>query len=189
MKILKQFTPWIIIIVLLLLLVTKCDKDPVVKSFTKTHTDTLKIHHTDTINIFKNSVHTKLKLDTVYIINDSVKEYQFDVVEKDLMATVCTQSTGRLISQTMDYSIMYTTIINSDTIKIKQVDSVFTEKLISKNLFFAGTDLHYNKGVVGAGLNLSWQTKSYYQFSVGYNFLSNKLGLFTMGVKIPLNKH
>jgi len=153
MNIVKQFVPWLVVVILICLLVNKCEQP------------------------------------TIYIINDSVKEYQFDVVEKDLKATVCTQSTGRLISQTMDYSVMYTTITNTDTIKIKQVDSVFTEKLIAKNLFFAGTDLHYNKNTVGAGLNLSWQTKSYYQFSVGYNFLSSKSGLFTVGVKIPLNKH
>ena len=122
----------------------------------------------------------------VEVINDSVKEYRYDINNTDLVGVINTQSTGNVKYSKLEYRVICPVITKVDTFRITRQDSIKTTVVVNKlfnlsvgaNLFSvgdptAGVYLSYNykKNInVGIGVERS-ATNTIYGLSARYTLL------------------
>lgn len=153
------------------------------------HTSTTKtITHIDTQYVKGDTKYIHDKIPVYILPGDSTADYVYNIDEKDLTGTLTVKAKGVVKDYSLSYNVMNTYITKTDTIIITNTDSVETTITIpNKNRFYIGGQFDFSKlSIAGVGVNLTWQTKNYYQFYVGYNLF--KVGnYYNIGVKIPLN--
>lgn len=127
----KQLPIYIIIVLLIAVLVFKCDSKP-----SKVRTITNLIEHTDTIVRYDTIEHNSLKIDTIVLTNtDTIikgvkfnnSEYHYKINDSVLDGTIVAKSPFK-----PDIDFNYT--IKNHTIK----DSVYLEKRVYKGFYYGG---------------------------------------------------
>jgi hypothetical protein len=156
-----------------------------VSTVTKTHhSDTAFKHHVDTVYVMS---------DPVYI-DDSIKEYQYEYNLSDLKARVSTRTTGEIIDQDMQYSVICPIVTVTDTLIMTNTDSIIvnTDNFIEKNKanFFIGTEIGASNSLVNSiAFNATLQFKNKYQVYYEYGMFFDQEVIpnqHRVGVKIPI---
>ena len=162
------------------------------------------------MDCFNDSTHTEIKylpgkdstyVDTFYIsntikpasgkvekIDSSRYEYTNTYIDTLVEATVVTVTEGKLLSQTLSYTIDVPKEITErvDTIVVNE-KIYYTPKLFHK--FYGGVEVQGNAMFLQYGLNFSYQApKNNIIYEVGYNFNGVMGNNISMGIKVPLFK-
>lgn len=152
------------------------------------HSDTVLVHHTDTVYQEGPTKYVYLTEPTIELEEYFVHEYD----KEDLKAKITTYNNGL---QDLEYSVTCPVITNTDTITITNTDTVTitNDNYIEKNKvnLFVGTELGYTPsvGITGAGFNATLQLKNKYQVYYEYGVSFNKELMpdqHRVGIKIPI---
>jgi hypothetical protein len=167
-----------------------------VSTVTKTHhSDTAFKHHVDTVYVMSDPVYIYRNVPSkITDIDDSIKEYQYEYNLSDLKARVSTRTTGEIIDQDMQYSVICPIVTVTDTLIMTNTDSIIvnTDNFIEKNKanFFIGTEIGASNSLVNSiAFNATLQFKNKYQVYYEYGMFFDQEVIpnqHRVGVKIPI---
>jgi len=163
---------------------------------TSRDSDTLIVHHTDTV--YESGPTKYIYLDkpsSVSENDDSTFTYTHIIFEDDLAGAIRTRTTGKVLSLDLEYEVTCPVITKTDSITITHTDTVkiTTDNFIEKKRrkLFLGTEAAFadKSGILGAAFNFTIQGKNDYQFYYEYGVSFNKTVMpdqHRIGVKIPI---
>lgn len=182
----------IIIFILLVLLMFRCNPDEQLGIQKEIYTDTIKTTHIDTILFVNTVTHTKTILDTIKTFEQPDGTFLFryitDINDSLLSGQIVTDINDSmvLLSQNISYVPKFPKYIHQiDSIIIKD-SVVITKEKPEKLNFLIGSNLSYNQEKVDLIPTIAIQLKNKSMYEVGYSPLSKTIQI---GFKLKIGKN
>ena len=104
---------------------------------------------------------------TISIIDDSIREYRYEINNADLVGVINTQSTGSVKSNKLEYKVICPVITKTDTLRIVRQDSIKTT-VVKQKLFNLSIGANmFSTGSPNAGAYLRYNYKKNINLGVG----------------------